>query len=86
MRRLRIGEPEVRYKIEQALTVSPILTVGMLQAFLTSRIPNVAREVVLKKMVNEGLVEMYDKSFRSYSGQYSTARMIRWVGEDGGNG
>lgn len=86
MRRLRIGEPEVRYKIEQALTVAPVLTVGMLQAFLTSRIPHAAREVVLKKMINEGLVEVYDKSFKSYSGQYSTARMVKWVGEDGGSG
>lgn len=83
MRRLRIGEPEVRYKIEQALTIAPVLTVGMLQAFLTSRISHSAREVVLKKMVSEGLVEMYDKSFRSYSGQYSTARMVRWVGDGG---
>lgn len=69
-------EAEVRFRIMQALKLSPQLTIGMLQAFLTSRIPHNARDVTLSLLEKEGKVRFENRVFHSFRGHTSVARVV----------
>jgi hypothetical protein len=76
----KVTELEVRYRIGQALELSPTITVGMLQAFLTSRIPHNVRDAILTVMEKEGKIKFETRVFRSIKGHSSTARVIVRIG------
>lgn len=71
-----MSEKEIRFKIEQALSLAPRLTVGMLQSFLTSRVPYNARDVVLGKMQQEGLITITTQSATNYNGRATSYRVV----------
>lgn len=74
-----VTEAEVRFRIAQALELSPRMTIGMLQAFLTSRVSHNVRDVVLGLMVKEGSIRLEDRHFRSFRGHGSIARVVSLV-------
>lgn len=72
----KLSEAEVRFRILQALELSPKLTIGMLQAFLTSRVPNNVRDVVLGLMAKEGRIRFESRVFHSFYGHTSVVKII----------
>lgn len=74
---------EVRHKIEEAFSLSPRMTVAMLQAFLTSRIEPHLRDQVLERLYAEGTLRKSTQMFHSYTGNSSTAVVIQKVDPQG---
>lgn len=72
----KLSEAEVRFRILQALELSPRLTIGMLQAFLTSRVPNNVRDTVLGIMAKEGRVRFESRVFHSFYGHTSVVKVV----------
>lgn len=70
------SETETEYKILQALKIAPRITTAMLQAHLTSRITNSARDAVLSRMAARGLIKITELSLQSIRGHSSTVRVV----------
>ncbi len=75
----KLTEQEIRFKIEQALSLAPRLTIGMLQSFLPSRVPYNARDVVLAKMQKEGLLRISTQTAANFKGRATTFRVVTKV-------
>lgn len=69
-------EDEARAKILQALTISPRLTFGMLQAHLSSRIKNSTRNAVLARMAGRGEVRIKELQLTSHRGKRSVVKVV----------
>lgn len=69
-------EEEVRYLIDQAFTVTPRMTLGMLQSILTSRVTCAERDKILTKMVNEGIISTENVILTSFRGATSVHKVI----------
>lgn len=81
----KLSEDEVRFRIMEAFKLSPCMTVGMMQSFLTSRVPKNVRNTVLAKMVSEGSIEISEREFASFRGYGSRAKVLTWkAGVQGG--
>ena len=78
-RNVFVDEQEIRHKIEEALRISPKLTIAMLQAFLTSRISPSDRDEVLERMIQENKVRRETIVLRSMKGNSSSAIVIAKV-------
>lgn len=46
----------LRKRVEEAVSAFPVMTVGMLQAFLTSRVSSKRRDEVLRDLEREGYI------------------------------
>jgi hypothetical protein len=67
---------EIRYRIKQCLLLSGAVTMGMLQAFITNRVPLKARNMVLDAMQRDGEIAIETRTFVSITGRKSTAKVI----------
>lgn len=70
------SDVEIEYRITQALRISKRLTIAMLQAHLTSRVTNGARDAVLSRMAARGAISIKEMSLQSRRGRASTVRVI----------
>jgi hypothetical protein len=75
-----INENEVRYRIEQAFSIAPTMTVGMLKAYLNARVPIGIRTSVLEEMKAEGKIKVSNQVLRSYRGMTTQVTVLQWMG------
>lgn len=73
-----ISEEEIRYRIEQAFSIAPRMTISMLQAFLNTRVRPELRTSVLVGLEREGKITVERMSLRSLKGYASTATILCW--------
>lgn len=73
-----VSEAEVRYRIEQAFSIAPAMTISMLNAFLNARVPIPLRTSVLEEMKTDGLITSERRILRSYKGQTSQVTILHW--------
>jgi hypothetical protein len=78
------SEAEIEHRIQQALKIAKRLTIAMLQAHLTSRVTNGARDAVLSRMTAKGIIAIRELSLQSIRGRASTVRVIELVEKSDG--
>lgn len=72
-----VNEQNLVHVILDVLLKSKSLTINMLQAHLTSRIPSTIRNVVLERMCSEELIEIVPETYLSISGKPSVLMTVK---------